>query len=347
MGLERDSDQVVLECYAPLLVNVNPRAWQWGTNLIGYDALNSFGSPSYYAQCMFGQNKGDRVLPTNLTLAEATVAAAPTPRGAIGLGSWHTQVEYKDIVVATPDGHELLKPDLTGDANAWKTNGGNWEVQDQVLKPSADGETWAITGDPAWTDYTLKLKARKTGGAEGFLVLWHAVDGANYHWWNIGGWGNTKTQCEAGESNQRTQYGPSSRFTVKADQWYDIRLEVHGDQMRGFIDDKLITNATDDSAPTGSTVFASASYITPSHEVILKVVNMGSEPVEATINLKGAADVQSQGKATVLAGELKDVNTVDAPTKVAPRIEELSNLAPSFQRTFAPCSLTLIRINAK
>ena len=61
MGLERDSDHVPLESYAPLMVNVNPGAWQWHTNLIGYDALHSFGSPSYYAQCMFGQNKGDRV----------------------------------------------------------------------------------------------------------------------------------------------------------------------------------------------------------------------------------------------------------------------------------------------
>ena len=347
MGLEQDADQVPMECYAPLLVNVNPKAWQWGTNLIGYDALTSFGSPSYYAQYMLGQNKGDRVLPTNLKLTEAAaVAAAPTPHGAIGLGSWHTQVEYKDIVVTSPDGHELLKPDLSGDPTAWKASGGKWEVQDQMLKPSADGETWAVTGDTAWTDYTLKLKARKTGGAEGFLILWHAVDGANYHWWNIGGWGNSRTQCEAGQDNQRTAYGASSRFTVKPDQWYDLRLEVRGDHVKGFIDDKLVTDATDDAGLTGSTVFASASYITSSHELILKVVNLGTDPVEATINLSGAGEIQSSGKATVLRGEPKDVNTVDEPTKVAPKSEELTDAAAAFRRTFAPCSLTLIRVNA-
>ena len=32
-----------------------------------------------------------------------------------------------------------------------------------------------VTGDPAWTDYTIRLKARKLGGDEGFLVLYHAV----------------------------------------------------------------------------------------------------------------------------------------------------------------------------
>lgn len=55
-GLERNSDIVVMECYAPLLVNVNPGARQWGTNLIGYDCLTAFGSPSYYVQKMFGTN---------------------------------------------------------------------------------------------------------------------------------------------------------------------------------------------------------------------------------------------------------------------------------------------------
>jgi alpha-N-arabinofuranosidase len=54
-GMERNSDLVTMSCYAPLLVNVNPGARQWAVNLIGYDALTSFGSPSYYAQKMFGE----------------------------------------------------------------------------------------------------------------------------------------------------------------------------------------------------------------------------------------------------------------------------------------------------
>jgi alpha-N-arabinofuranosidase len=41
-----------------------------GTNLIGYDGLKSFGSPSYYAQVMFNANRGDEVV-------EATGDVAP------------------------------------------------------------------------------------------------------------------------------------------------------------------------------------------------------------------------------------------------------------------------------
>lgn len=58
-GLERNSDIVVMASYAPLLVNVSPGAMQWDTDLIGYDALRSYGSPSYYAQVMFGSYIGD------------------------------------------------------------------------------------------------------------------------------------------------------------------------------------------------------------------------------------------------------------------------------------------------
>ncbi len=66
-GLERNSDVVEMACYAPLLVNVNPGGRQWSLNLIGYDALSSFGSPSYWAQRLFAENLGDRTVPFSLS----------------------------------------------------------------------------------------------------------------------------------------------------------------------------------------------------------------------------------------------------------------------------------------
>ncbi len=65
-GLERNSDIVVMAAYAPLLVNVNPGAMQWAPDLIGYDALRSYGSPGYYAQVMFASHLGDVTLGSKL-----------------------------------------------------------------------------------------------------------------------------------------------------------------------------------------------------------------------------------------------------------------------------------------
>ena len=65
-GMERNSDIVIMASYAPLLVNVNPGGMQWETDLIGYDALRSYGSPSYYAQVMFSNYVGDSILDSQL-----------------------------------------------------------------------------------------------------------------------------------------------------------------------------------------------------------------------------------------------------------------------------------------
>ena len=66
-GMERNSDLIVMASYAPLFVNVNPGGMQWETDLIGYDALTSYGSPSYWAQVLFGSYLGTEVVSTNLT----------------------------------------------------------------------------------------------------------------------------------------------------------------------------------------------------------------------------------------------------------------------------------------
>jgi hypothetical protein len=61
-GLERNSDLVQMASYAPLFANVN--GIQWLPDLIYYDNSRVFGTPSYYVQELFSQNRGDVVLPT-------------------------------------------------------------------------------------------------------------------------------------------------------------------------------------------------------------------------------------------------------------------------------------------
>lgn len=69
-GMERNSDIVLISSYAPLFVNVSDidekgGSMQWRSDLIGYDALHSYGSPSYYAQVMFSTHHGDTILATD------------------------------------------------------------------------------------------------------------------------------------------------------------------------------------------------------------------------------------------------------------------------------------------
>ena len=64
-SLERNSDVVIMACYAPLFNRVG---WsQWTPDLIWFDNSSVFGTPSYYVQKMFSQNQGKYLLESSLT----------------------------------------------------------------------------------------------------------------------------------------------------------------------------------------------------------------------------------------------------------------------------------------
>jgi len=65
-GMERNSDLILISSYAPLFVNVNPNGMQWQSDLIGYDANSSYGSPSYWAQVMFAGHVGTETVASDL-----------------------------------------------------------------------------------------------------------------------------------------------------------------------------------------------------------------------------------------------------------------------------------------
>jgi alpha-L-arabinofuranosidase len=69
---------VIMNSYAPMFVNVNPDGEQWAPDLIGYDALTSYGSPSYWTQQMFSTHLGTEVVDCSLDNAPPRVFASVT-----------------------------------------------------------------------------------------------------------------------------------------------------------------------------------------------------------------------------------------------------------------------------
>jgi alpha-L-arabinofuranosidase len=346
-GMERNSDVVVISSYAPLFVNVNPGAHQWGTNLIGYDALNSFGSPSYYVQKMFNTNQGDTILPVEIVQAPRPLTEAAMPHGGVGVGSWMTDVEYKDIKVVNGD-TVLYQADFAKGKKGWRTHGGDWKVEDGSLRQTGHAENCrATTGDAKWTDYTYTLKARKNGGDEGFLVLFHTRDPNNYIWWNIGGWRNTRTAMERSVYGAKAEIGESSSSTIETGRWYDIRVEVKGRDIKCFLNDKLVNEATDEPVPPLSGLYATASKVDSSGEVILKVVNTIEAPAAMQINLDGVTAVEPSATGQVISGQPLDVNSVTEPEKVVPHVVSINNAAKQFNHEFPPYSVTILRMKAK
>ena len=340
-GMERNSDVVVMASYAPLFANVNYK--KWNPDLINFDSSRVFGTPSYWVQKLFSENRGEAVLPCRV--AAATAGPAPLPHGAVGVGTWNTQAEYKDVKVTQGD-KVLLESSLATDAAGWKPAKGEWKVQDGAYRQmKLEPDERSVAGDPAWTDYTLSLKARKIGGAEGFLILFHAADHDNFAWWNLGGWGNARHAIEVATGGSKSIMGNEVGGKIETGRWYDIRIECKGRAVKCFLDGKRVHDAT--YPPPPSPLYAVAGRAGPG-EVILKVVNVSGEPQETAIELAGAKKVAPAGTAIVLkSASPQDENTLDQPTKVAPVTEKLEGAAAAFKRTFPPWSVTVLRLKAE
>lgn len=329
-GLERNSDVVAMASYAPLLCN--PEWKRWNPNLIVFDQGRAYGTPSYFVQQMFSAHRGDVVLKSE--------AAGSTPirfAGSAGLGSWNTQAEFKDIEITADDGRVLYRFDPSKELEGWRTRGGRWAVKDGAIQQTGAGENIRLLiGDRSWQQYTIKLKARKLGGDEGFLVLFQTSNGAK-SWANFGGWGNTRHGIESGDAPSNGQPG-----SIETGRWYDIRVEISGPQVKAYLDEKLVAEVTRPSQR--KLMHIVASRVDATGEIILKAVNPTDESLETTIHISGAASIAPAAKATVLSGRPSDENSFDQPTKIKPREVQITNAASSFPFTFEPHSVVVMRL---
>lgn len=345
-GLERNSDLVVMEAYAPLMVNVNPGGSQWPTNLIGYDGMSSFGSPSYYVQSLFGKNTGDTVLPVGIENPDQRPEPMPTPAGAVGVGTYRTDAEFKDAEVVS-DGKTVFKSDFVNGMSGWKSTAGIWKVEDGALHQTSNRpDTHATAGDPSWTDYSYRVKARKRAGSEGFLILFHAQSNTNYLQWNVGGWENSRSAIQRHEDGNIDEIGESTSTTVETGRWYDVRIDVHGADIKCYLDGKLVTEAKVKPIPPIPALYVAASSKLADGTVYLKVVNVSKNPIPANVNLLGLRATNVSVSAWELAGPLETANTVKNPRGVAPRKLAIEAEGPRISHAFPAYSVTVLKIDA-
>ncbi len=331
-GMERNGEVVAMASYAPLFANVNHK--RWNPDLICYDSYRAYGLPSYYVQKLFAEHRGQAVLP--VTVQAKSISSSPNG-GALGVGTWLTQAEFKDLKVIC-NGQTLFSTDFADGTKGWKLFGGDWKVQGGVLQQhSLKENVRAIIGDKTWTNYTYTLKARKLGGAEGFLIPFRMPDQSSKSWWNLGGCGNTRHGIEIGGIVGREVPG-----RIELNRWYDIRLELADNHIKCFLDNQLIHDVV---APTMQSVYASATQDDPNREVIVKVVNTNPDPQATDIKLESSAPLATQARAwqlTSASGE--DENTLTQPMKVAPSSKNLPVKDAIIHCDLPGNSFTVIRI---
>lgn len=338
MGCERNADTVNMVSYAPLLAHVQgrtelvdaPPPWH---ALIYFDNTRCFGTVSYYLWKLFSTHRPSFTVQTDVTLIESGPHAII---GAVGVGTWGTSAEFKDLRVEK-EGRVLYQSDFSSDAADWRVQGGRWSVEDGAYRQTRTRNGFSTIGDASWTDYTLSLKARKLQGNEGFLVMF-GCRGRDRYWWNLGGWGNSR---HALEFNQ-TPVGRARRGRIETGRWYDIRIELAGLRIRCYLDGELIHEAT---APRQDSFFAVAGYDEANDDLVIKAINYDEQPFQATLDIQGVNRLNSPAHLTLLTAEsLGANNSLDHPLQVTPQESRLDLSGPRFGHSFPGRSFTLLRI---
>jgi Alpha-L-arabinofuranosidase len=335
-GMERNADVVTMASYAPLFAHID--GWQWTPNLIWTDNLRVQPTPNYYVQKLFSVNRGDVVLPVELS----DVVVETKPVGAVGIGTYNTAAEFKDVSV-TANGSALLNADFSKGTDGWTTTQGRWEVKNGTYVQSDERTTsLALAGKLDWQNYTISLKARKISGAEGFMVTVRHVDSENYIVWNIGGYGN-KFHTLQRRLGQQPHLISQTEGSIESGRWYDVKVELNGARVDCYLDGRLVQSAEIQPVKT-QTIYASATRDQKAREVILKVVNPGAIAIPLNVNLANA-DVKGSARVTVLTGnDGSEVNTLDEPNRISPKDQTLKVGGAQFVYETPARSLSVIRV---
>jgi alpha-L-arabinofuranosidase len=338
-ALERNADIVSFASYAPLLAKRNHV--HWSPNLVYFSNTEVFPTINYHVQQLFSAHAGDTYLPTSVSIPSDAAA-----RRTLILGTWNTQAEFGEVRL-TRDSETLLVENFDSVANDWKAESGTWQStggsyrQSSSLQPALSRLAFPRDGSA----FTLTLKARKTGGAEGLLIGVGKADSADHYWWNLGGWGNTQHGVERGVTGSRNLVGKAVPGRIESNRWYDIKIESDGRRVRFHLDGALVHDiAAGLEAAATPTFAASCVKDSANGSIILKLVNGSGSPKPVRIELDGVKKLPASAEATVLAGpDANVVNDFGSPRTVLPRVSRLP-IAPAFDYEAPANSLTVIHI---
>ena len=331
-GLEKNSDHVLMTSYAPFMNNLG---WQNAKpNMIGFDLDRVYGAPIYWLQRMFAENRVDSLLP--FTVASPDYRSAKL--GALGVGTQDTAAEFKDIVVTDANGKVTFDANAAS-ASAWSN--ARWQnpaagSSPRVLASEAKGGSMMLTRQDFAGPCTISLKAQKLVGKNGFQIYFNTYFNTRY-FWQLGGDGN-KSAKFVGEGLENSAI---VKFVVETNRWYDLKLEIRGEEIKGYVDGALVSEV---SYQPLQSLYVSAGRSDSVGEIIIKVINISPDAQRTQIQLPGA-NLESTGESIVLtsANPLAK-NSREQPNTVVPQTASLPNVSADFAHEFPAYSATVLKL---
>lgn len=342
-GLQRNGDVVRLASYAPLLANENHV--QWSPDAIWFDNDESWESADWQVQKMFGNNVGDRVVPSTF---DGSVNDPQDVKGGVFLSTWSTSAAYDDVTVKNNDTGETVFSDDFADASKWAAQTGSWSVTGGRYVQSSTSVNDAraiITGayGKDWSNYTLELDATKLAGAEGFLVGFGATGANNFYWWNIGGWGNTRSVLQRADGGSASEVVALEGDSIATGTTYRLRIEVDGTTIRLYQDGVL--KLSYDQVDASEQLFQVVTKDDATGDLVAKVVNTATSPVATRVRVADAG-IEPTGTVTSLTAPSRSaMNTKADPQLIWPEERPVSGLSNDFEYEFPASSVTFLRMH--
>lgn len=136
----------------------------------------------------------------------------------------------------------------------WDSIAGNWEFSDESLLQTNELSKPAliVAQNINLSSYILTFKARRTKGVDAMSIIFNFQDRDNYVYWHLGnsynnilinGIPGNKAVLEYTISGNPFYWNASAvPLTLQENRWYDIKVVVNGNQVKGFIDNELKLN---------------------------------------------------------------------------------------------------------
>lgn len=319
-GMERNADVVVMNSYAPLLVNDNNR--QWHPDMIPFNHAISVESPSYHVQKMMSNYHGNQ----NINWTEENNFETHTVK--VGLAAYGTSMAYDNLLVTTQEGDTIYFNDFSNDdLSDWTGVTDNWKVMNgRLVQTRTDvfGQR-IILGKEIEGDYIVKCDAEKLRGDEGFMLMFNVLDNDNYAWWNCGGWGNKQQGVEQSLNGILQNDGGDIKqmASLELGKTYSMTVSVRGNRAECFLNglniNKKKINIRDQR------LFLAASVDDKSKTIYVKVVNPYPVKRDLAFDIKNATIAGTPVIHTLTGKSAKDENTIDLPHNVDVTTKELTS----------------------
>ena len=322
-GLEK-APAMKLACYAPLLANVAYKNWH--PDLIYFNNHQVYGSPSYYVQKLFMTNQGEKLLEANSDLRKRE-REYPVLKGKCRLRTENAAVDFCNIRIVNEDTGETHMFDAFSLTEQTKIR----ELEEIVWENySISFSFWKKNGGTA-----ANLK-----GSHSFILDYALKDEDNCLSLEIDGWGS-QTSLRGKYKGSICDMGLYQLF-MQIGTVYECRLEVHGADVKVYLDGKLLGGHTCRMPRTEELYYSAVKEEDGS--VIIKLVNLEETSKMAELRLEGRTDETAEVKIWTMSGLPGDKNSFEEPQKVAPILENGLMKENRFSYEIGPYTFAVLRI---